>query len=949
MGHPSAVSSACPNEELLAAYLDGELDAQASADVRAHIDGCSSCLGLLAEVVDGDAATEAPGKAPDALDEGTFDRYVVGRRLGAGAMGVVFEAFDPQLQRRVAIKLVRASPGPDRAREHARMLREAQAMARLSHPNLVPVLAVGTKGDDLYLVLELVQGTTLRAWLAAAPRPWRTVVRAYVAAGRGLAAAHAAGVVHRDFKPDNVLMSAAPDGVAARDDEASVAQRVRVIDFGLARLVDTHEPPLVAAVASGDDAERTGAGVMLGTPAYMPPEQRLHAAVDARADQFALAVSVWEGVFGERPFAGRSHAALHEAAERGELRRPATLARVPVRLRRTIERALSAKPEQRFADMTAFVDAMERSLRRRTGIVIAGAALGATVTATAVVLSGGTGLDCTPAIAPRWDEAARARLQDAFARTDDAIAGASATVLAALDRRALAWHDAHTRNCVAARAHESAAAVRTCLDVRRLELDAVVDVLADGNADVLARALPMVAGLPGVEPCERAPPQLATIDAEALVGEAQSMREQLARARALGEASRFDEAIATARVVLEHAMNIGHAAVHAEANARLGQIHVDASQPVEGAALLEEAFFEARELGHDEVATETSIALVSTIGGQLARLDEVAPWVEHAEAALQRWGSSALEAELEKAKGGVALRSGDAEAAIAHYTRTVEIWRASVDADDPRLADAIDAVGVANQAARHLDVALDHHERALAIRERAYGDVHPDVGYSLTNIARVMIDQGLEEPAIHHNEWVIAIDEAALGPEHLYTAVAHNNLGAAWGRLGEPAAALEQFEAARPGFERLGAEHPEHALVLVNIGQAAAELGDFAAAAEVLERALAIRERHFGLEHPLTLSAAALLGSVSVNLGGYARASTLYARALGGPAPPASYDAAGLVRLRLSLARSQLALGRRREASEALAKARAALAQLVPPPPAIVAEADRLARAITPS
>ncbi|HWB79265.1 MAG TPA: protein kinase, partial [Nannocystaceae bacterium] len=332
----------CPNEELLAAYLDGELEPLATDEVRAHVEACATCLGLLAEVVDDPEAAQSEHEG--------FDRYVLGRRLGAGAMGIVHEAFDPELKRKVAIKLVRASAGPDRAAEHARMLREAQAMARLAHPNLVPVLAVGTRDEDLYLVMELIEGPSLRAWLTSSAHDWREVLRAYVAAGRGLAAAHAAGVVHRDFKPDNVLVSAQGDDIAAR---------VRVIDFGLARFVGAVEPAIATIPSGSEQLERTAAGVLLGTPAYMAPEQRVDAAVDARADQFALAVALWEGLFGERPFSGRTHSALQEAIESGKLQRPAARRGVPTRVVRALERALAAKPELRFADMTAFVDALE--------------------------------------------------------------------------------------------------------------------------------------------------------------------------------------------------------------------------------------------------------------------------------------------------------------------------------------------------------------------------------------------------------------------------------------------------------------------------------------------------------------------------------------------------------------------------------------------------------------
>lgn len=945
MGRKATVSGECPSEELLAAYLERALDAEATATIRAHLDGCALCIALLAEVVDvAEPTVGHDGTQPrsDDRDELTsFDRYEVIRKLGAGSMGVVFEAVDPQLARKVAIKVVRASPGPDREREQARMLREAQAMARLSHPNLVPVLAVGTRGDALYMVLELVGGPTLRAWLAASSRPWRVVVAAYVAAGRGLAAAHVAGVVHRDFKPDNVLVAGSDNG------STTIADRIRVIDFGLARLIGTPDIESSGGEISGPViVEQTAAGVLLGTPAYMAPEQRIDPAVDARADQFALAVSTWEGLYGERPFAGRSHAALHEAIASGAIRRPPTTSPVPPAVRRVLERGLSAAPADRFADVTAMVDALEAAAKDRKGVLAAAAAVAVTGVAATWIAIGEPHSACTPTSAPHWDDRARTGVQHAFAEVDRAIGGAAPAVLAAVDQRVAAWHDVFARTCAAAPEDAEVAATRTCLEIRRLELDAAIDVLTDGDAQVLARALPLVAALPGSEPCLRSAPQLARTDPEALVDDARSMREQLATARALGDAGRYDEAIAMTDEVVAHASEIGHAAVHAEASVRLGQLHVDASAPAKGSKLLEEAFFEARELGHDEVATEAAIALVSTLGGQLAQLDAVAPWVEHAEAALHRWGSPELTAELSMARGGVALRSGDGEAAIGHYTRSFEILQGAVDVGDPRLADAVDAIGVANMVAQHFDVAIDHHERALAMREHVLGERHPNVGKSLSNIARALIALGLVESAIHHNEWVIEIDEAALGPDHLDTAIAHNNLGAAWGLLGEPAAAAAQFRAALVGFERLGADHPEVALVLTNIGQTAVELGDHAAAAEVLVRALAIREQRFGPDDPATRASSALLGTAAALGGADALAARSIERSLIGEKPPTGYSPADLVDLRLMLGNSLLALGRRAEAEATLGVIRAALPTITPLPKGLQKRTDAFARAI---
>ncbi|KAB2884356.1 MAG: serine/threonine protein kinase, partial [Kofleriaceae bacterium] len=227
---------------------------------------------------------------------GRVDRFLILEKLGEGGMGAVYVAYDTLLDRKVAMKVVRpdrrSSMGGISPRE--RLLREAQAMARLSHPNVVAVLEVGELDDDVYLALELVEGTTLKAWMRAQRRPWPEVIAHFVAAGRGLAAAHEAGLVHRDFKPDNVLIGS--DG------------RVRVADFGVVsmshgqRESSSSPSPGVEPDASGASDAFTFSGMRVGTPAYMPPEQYEGEAVDARADQFSFCVALWEALYGERPF-----------------------------------------------------------------------------------------------------------------------------------------------------------------------------------------------------------------------------------------------------------------------------------------------------------------------------------------------------------------------------------------------------------------------------------------------------------------------------------------------------------------------------------------------------------------------------------------------------------------------------------------------------------------------
>ncbi|MBX7084495.1 MAG: serine/threonine protein kinase, partial [Nannocystaceae bacterium] len=264
-------------------------------------------------------------------------RYTVLRHLGKGGMGQVLEALDPELDRRVALKLLRVGRGGTAA--NARLLREAQVMARISDPHVVQVYDAGLAGDRVFLAMELVRGRTLRQWLAAGPRPWREILRVMIDAGRGLAAAHAVGVIHRDFKPDNVLV----------DDDG----RVRVADFGLANL----ERAAVAAARPGNFEGRfvglTQTGAIVGTPLYMAPEQHAGLELDARADQFSFCVALHEALLGAHPYPGTTAIELAAAVLAGRYVAPPSRRGLPRALVRAIERGLATDPGRRFVDIEA--------------------------------------------------------------------------------------------------------------------------------------------------------------------------------------------------------------------------------------------------------------------------------------------------------------------------------------------------------------------------------------------------------------------------------------------------------------------------------------------------------------------------------------------------------------------------------------------------------------------
>ena len=352
VGEPRANTELCLHDELILAYLAGSVTAAEVDRIDRHLAACAACCTLVAEtakLVDDDGMHTSPAKVPDEVAvhrEGLrVGRYEIIEVLGRGGMSVVHRAHDPELHRDVAIKLLHPEVTRRRgaAESKARVLREARAMARVAHPNVVAIYDVGEWNDEVFVAMELVEGTTLRAWIRERKPRWEAALDMLLSAGEGLGAAHDAGLVHRDFKPENVLVGR--DG------------RPRVTDFGLARAVtvDTDE----AEAMRPDIRQRlhsiTATGVVSGTPAYMSPEQYLAKATDARTDEFSFCVALYEALYGHRPFAGESFELLAVDVLNGHVRPAPPETDVPEPIRAVVLRGLSVAPEARYPSLRALL------------------------------------------------------------------------------------------------------------------------------------------------------------------------------------------------------------------------------------------------------------------------------------------------------------------------------------------------------------------------------------------------------------------------------------------------------------------------------------------------------------------------------------------------------------------------------------------------------------------
>ncbi|MBK7859992.1 MAG: serine/threonine protein kinase [Archangiaceae bacterium] len=338
----------CPADEQIVLLVEGKLEPAALQRVQEHVDGCVHCRRLLSALArSGEPATETGGgwgtaSEPEVAPGTRVDRYIVLERVGSGGMGVVFSAYDPELKRKIALKFLKERAGDEVPRQRARLLREAQALARISHPNVVHVFDVGYWGAHVFLAIELSEGVTSRQWLAATPRRFGEVLDVFVQAARGLIAVHDAGLLHRDFKLDNLLVEE--------------SGRARVTDFGLA-----WSGPL----APGSEK------FVVGTPGFIAPELLQGLSADVRADQFSFAVAFYRAIYGRDPF-GTTDAML----EGVRVEWP-KVAGVPRWVEAVLKRALSLDPEQRYPSMAALLAALtDEPSRRRRRALAAVAAVG---------------------------------------------------------------------------------------------------------------------------------------------------------------------------------------------------------------------------------------------------------------------------------------------------------------------------------------------------------------------------------------------------------------------------------------------------------------------------------------------------------------------------------------------------------------------------------------------
>lgn len=832
-------------------------------------------------------------------------RYTVLERLGAGAMGVVHAALDRELDRRVALKVLYPSKS---SAGRPSLLDEAKAMAQVSDPHVATVFDAGSSAgpdagsgagsgaDMLFIAMELVRGGSLMEWLDER-REWTAVLAMFIQAGRGLHAAHEAGLVHGDFKPHNVLVDI--DGSA------------KVTDFGLCRQV-FEEPVTDVGTHSRDSSVVVASGSAVpGTPAYMSPEMYAGRMPTTRSDQFAFCVALYEALYGFHPFMGheRSRTRLVLGVTTGRVLPPPAGSVVPGWVHAAVAKGLARDPRRRHASMEGLLHRLERGGRfdrRRATWALATIGLAAAPFAVAHVHDHYARAACRAEadapIEPHWGDARRAALAAAY---DAAGLGPQDEALAYVTRRLDAyagdWADASAEVCEAeldGLARRTTQARTDCLDESRMHLAARLDVLETYGWDrtILIQAPAALVSLPPPRACTQVGPPEGPRMGEARADVIWS----LARSWALSATGRTDEALTMLDETVHLARAAGDDVALGRARAARGRVLTSLNRAQEAREDLEAAYFDLVARGRFDHAFMAAVDLVAVTGFTQRNAAEGERWIGHARAAADLSDDvDDLDLASLYLKIGLLERAqGDAAAARDAYAEALQRQQSVLGPDHPKLATAHNNLGSLAAEDERFDEARRHFKLSLRIRRAALGPSHPDTAGSMLNLANLWAMEHQREKAAAAYEKVEDVLRRRAVREYPL-AVALTNHAAIERDLGRP----ERAEAlAREALGRLG----ERALPMVPIGYvrqilggALVDLGRRREAEPLLRQALRELTEGDGPKAPRTLHTRYELGRLLAREGRYEEARAQLQSVIDSEAVAAT-PTVGLARLELA-------------------------------------------------
>lgn len=890
----------------------------------------------------------APSTKSDSLQAGQlFGRYLVVDRVGAGGVGEVYAAYDPSLDRRIALKVIRAGDDDEASSQGAAgLVREAKALASLSHPNVVTVHEVGQEEDRVYVAMELVDGRDLEQWIEEnTERPWRATLDVFIDAGRGLAAAHARGILHRDFKPANVLIG--------HDDW------VRVSDFGLAMLLSGDDSLMVSRSEDerslqSMDASQTLEGGMVGTPYYMAPEQ-IDGNATVQSDVYAFCLALHDALYGERAFVADS---FLELATLKSTKPPTDLDSVrgvPSIVRSAIERGLLPDPEDRWPSMDALLEQLEHALKpaaRSTLPWVLG--LGG-IAAGAAMLAQDTTQPCsgaTDALGSAWSADRRSAVTQGIAESESPIAPeTSSRVAPQLDAFVDTWTQTHTRVCEATQRGEQSPALldqrMTCLQRQLLEFRAAVDVLEHADVQVVRRAIRVVGALPEPAWCES---QEADPDAQENSPALDEAREERAHVNALLTAGKYDEAQARSGPLLESARELGAPRFLGEVLYTHGNALYESGNLNEAVDTLEQAAFQGvgsnaprvvlraanvltvveSEAGHpDDGLRWSRLSAAMLIAAGDRRADRAVHHANRATAFSQKGDYASGETEIRKALefsdsvseqqrvtllqtlGGVLFYLSRIDEAVELQAQALEELEATLGPDHPAVGLALFNLGTFQMSQGKFSEGDAYLERALALQERSLGPDHTDVGDTLNSLGASAYQQGNIPEALKSLERALEIKRRELSPTHRQVLEAEINVAlliSATGDLERSGTMLEEvLDLAEENEDTPGSTKSS---ALINLGVVRNQQERLDEASSLYERALVLDEERVGSDDPRLATTLRGLGVVRKKQGRFDEALVLYQRALDLQEGQLEPNHPGILATLINLGNAQVAAGK---------------------------------------
>ena len=868
----------CLADQEIADFVAGRTPAAGMQLVDSHIADCPTCFELVACNVKAQQV-DHPVTSPSIGPGDSVGRYVVLDVAGRGAMGVVYAAYDPKLDRRVALKIVAGHSGGS-SDSTKRVFREAQALAKLNHTNVIGVYDVGNVGNGVFIAMEFVSGNTLGQWIEQESPSEPDILRVFADAGRGLQAAHEAGLVHRDFKPDNVLID--------RNGRAIVT------DFGLVRAVGTHQvADSVLPSAVGLDLTHTGA--IVGTPAYMSPEQHTGRTLDARSDQFCFCVTLYEALTGRRPFEGASLTQLRDAVLEGRVEEAPAL---PPEIRAVLTRGLSVDPDSRYPSMGELLSDLTppatSSRRMWFGLAAAMVLLAALVMYTR---AGATGVvdHCplaTGEVAQVWNADAKAHVRSTLtSMSHSAEADAAARVVRTIDRYVASWLESHHDTCTAT--HERNTQSEHLLDVRmaclsdRLRsVQAYVQALAQADDQAFDKAIRAAHKLPDVRECAHTRDLLD--GAEAPLSDEQraalsDARAQLRLAKSQLDLGQYATGRATANASIERAQALGDRRLQAQGLLLLGRMQQSDDAPREAEKTLGRAIEHAVAVADKVLMARIWITLSNVVGTRLEQHDRGLVYNRLAASAIASLGGRArLEGERLVPLGTILQLQGRYAEAAVTTKQAMDTLTEELGTDHPHVAVALMLMGnIALRRSQHSD-AVTYFERCHEILEMQYGPTHPHVGVAQARVGEALRNQGKLSEADDRLQTAYDVLMAARGSKN------RHRLGStltSWGgvrtAMGDVAGALSKYEQSLAIYSELfGDDHPQTGISRLNLAEFLRQQGKFERARELNETTLEHYVARLGEDHIKVSWVNNNLAVVLNDLGHYREAQKRALRAL---------------------------------------------------------------------